>query len=105
MGAYLPAPQLREQQQVEEGIKMSDNREVMLVNMVPLSIMICMPMYCIEIKQRVRGVTCNKVRKLEFKGHLLCKIHFSMYVIHKHVSPLCKEILKVSGKKICSLFV
>ena len=22
-----------------------------------------------------------------------------------HVSPLCKEILKVSGKKICSLFV
>ena len=34
-----------------------------------------------------------------FKGHLLCKIHFFMYFIHKHVSPLCKEILKVSEKK------
>ena len=40
-----------------------------------------------------------------FKGLLLCKIHFFMYFIHKHVSPLCKEILKVSGKKICSLSV
>ena len=39
------------------------------------------------------------------KGHLLCKIHFFMSFLHKHVSPLCKEILKVSGKKICSLFV
>ena len=39
------------------------------------------------------------------KGHLLCKIHFFMYFIHNHVSPLCKEILKVSGKKIRSLFV
>ena len=28
-----------------------------------------------------------------------------MYCIHKHVSPLCKEILKVSGKNIRSLFV
>ena len=40
-----------------------------------------------------------------FKGQLLCKIHFFMSFIHKHVSPLCKEILKVSGTKICSLFV
>jgi len=37
-----------------------------------------------------------------FKGHLLCNIHFSMSFIH--VSPLCKEILKVSGKNICSLY-
>ena len=28
-----------------------------------------------------------------------------MYFIHKYVSPLCKEILKVSGKKISLLFV
>jgi len=28
-----------------------------------------------------------------------------MSVIHQHVSPLCKEILKVSGKKTPSLFV
>ena len=28
-----------------------------------------------------------------------------MYFIHNHVSPLCKEILKLSGKKIRSLFV
>ena len=28
-----------------------------------------------------------------------------MSFIHKHVSPLCKDILKVSGKKILSLFV
>ena len=34
-----------------------------------------------------------------FQGHLLCKIHLFMSFIHKHVSPLCKEILKVSGKK------
>ena len=40
-----------------------------------------------------------------FKGHLLCKIHLFMSFINQHVSPLCKEILKVSGKKILSLFV
>ena len=28
-----------------------------------------------------------------------------MFFLHKHVSPLCNEILKVSGKKILSLFV
>ena len=28
-----------------------------------------------------------------------------MSFIHKHVSPLCEEILKVSGTKILSLFV
>ena len=39
------------------------------------------------------------------KGHLLCKIHFFMSFLHQHVSPLWKEILKVSGKKILSLFV
>ena len=42
---------------------------------------------------------------VEFKGHLLCKIHFSMSLLHHHVSPLCKETLRVSGKKIFSLFV
>ena len=41
---------------------------------------------------------------LALEGHLLCKIHFFMSFIHKHVSPLCKEILEVSGKNICSLF-
>ena len=40
-----------------------------------------------------------------FKGHLLCKIHFFMSFIHKHVSPLCEEILNVSGGKMWSLFV
>ena len=39
------------------------------------------------------------------KGHLLCKIHLFMSFLLKHVSPLCEEILKVSGKKIHSLFV
>ena len=28
-----------------------------------------------------------------------------MSFLHQHVSPLCKEILNVSGKKILSLFV
>ena len=37
--------------------------------------------------------------------HLSCKIHLFMSFIHQHVSPLCKEILNVSGKKISSLFV
>ena len=41
----------------------------------------------------------------DFKGHLLCKIHLFMSSLHHHVSPLWKEILKVSGKKILSLFV
>ena len=36
------------------------------------------------------------------KGHLLCKIPFCMSLLHQHVSPLCKEILKVSWKKILS---
>ena len=28
-----------------------------------------------------------------------------MSLLHQHVSPLCKETLNVSGKKILSLFV
>ena len=28
-----------------------------------------------------------------------------MSLLHQHVSPLCKEILKVSGENILSLFV
>ena len=52
------------------------------------------------------GVSCSiLICQYLVKGHLVCKIHFLMYFIHKHVSPLCKEILKVSGKKIRSLFV
>ena len=43
-----------------------------------------------EIPERVIG---------PLKGHLLCKIHFFMSFLHQHVSPLCKEILKVPGKK------
>ena len=39
------------------------------------------------------------------KGHLLCNIYFFTSLLHQHVSPLCKEIMKVSGKKIRSLFV
>ena len=31
------------------------------------------------------------ISQRSFKGHLLCKIHFFMYVIHQHVYPLCKE--------------
>ena len=42
---------------------------------------------------------------VHLKGHLLCKIHFFMSLLHQHVSPLCKVILRVSGKKILSLFV
>ena len=45
-----------------------------------------------------------KGRMVGIKGHLLYKIHFFMSLIHKHVSPLCKDILKVSGKKIHSVF-
>ena len=49
--------------------------------------------------------TCSASNVDHIKGHLLCKIHLFTSFIHKHVSPLCKEILKVSGKKIRSLFV
>ena len=47
----------------------------------------------------------HSVTLIEMEGNLLCKFQFFMYFLHKHVSPLCKEILKVSGKKILSLFV
>ena len=39
-----------------------------------------------------------------FKGDLLCKIHFFMSFIYKHVSPLCKETLKFQEKRF-SLFL
>ena len=39
------------------------------------------------------------------KGHLLYKTYLFLSFLHQHVSPLYKEILNVSGKKIHSLFV
>ena len=52
----------------------------------------------------MRDEVSNVILKVTYYATFIIYPLF-MSLMHKHASPLCKEILKVSGKNILSLFV